>query len=140
MRFWDSSALVPLFVAQQRTSELRALHGRDPEVLAWVLSDVEIASALHRMEREGAMERSAVDEAFAQLALFLNAAHVIGLSEEVLRRARRLLAVHPLRAADALQLAAALVAVRDAARGLAFVCLDDRLGAAARREGFTLLP
>jgi hypothetical protein len=140
MRFWDSSALVPLFVAQQRSNELRSLHGRDPEVLAWVLSDVEITSALHRLEREGAMDRVVVDDALAQLALFQESAHVIELSEEVLRRARRLLAVHPLRAADALQLAAALTSVRDAPRGWEFVCLDDRLGGAARREGFTLLP
>lgn len=140
MRFWDSSALVPLFVAQQRSGDLRALHGDDPEVIAWVLSDVEIASALHRLEREGAVERAGVDEALAQLALFQDSAHVIGLSEEILRRARRLLAVHPLRAADALQLAAALAAVYDTPRGWEFVCLDDRLGAAARREGFTLVP
>lgn len=54
--------------------------------------------------------------------------------------AGRLLAVHPLRAADALQLAAALRWCEDEPGGKAFVCLDDRLRAAARREGFSPIP
>jgi hypothetical protein len=56
------------------------------------------------------------------------------------RRARRLLAAHPLRAADALQLAAALVACDERSDMLAFVTLDDRLAKAARRGGFVVVP
>ncbi len=52
-------------------------------------------------------------------------------------RAERLLAVHPLRAADALQLAAALVVCEERPVGQRFVCLDANLASAARREGFT---
>ncbi len=63
-------------------------------------------------------------------------APTIGLRE----RAGRLVASHPLRAADALQLAAALVWCDEAPQGTAFVCLDDRLREAARREGFAVLP
>lgn len=44
--------------------------------------------------------------------------------------------LHPLRAADALQLAAALVLSDFEPRTLPFVTLDDRLASAARREGF----
>ncbi|MFY9343542.1 MAG: hypothetical protein WAT39_13685 [Planctomycetota bacterium] len=55
-------------------------------------------------------------------------------------RARRLLANHPLRAADACQLAAALIACRERPDALGFVTLDSRLAEAARREGFTVLP
>jgi len=51
----------------------------------------------------------------------------------------RLLRIHPLRAADALQLAAALTAAENPG-ALAFVSLDDRLSDAARREGFSILP
>jgi hypothetical protein len=56
------------------------------------------------------------------------------------RRARRLLAVHPLRAADALHLAAALIACDERSDVLPFVTLDDRLAEAARREGFDVVP
>jgi len=55
-------------------------------------------------------------------------------------RAARLLSLHPLRAADALQLAAALVWCRERTAEAPFVCLDDRLRLAAAREGFRVLP
>ncbi len=60
-------------------------------------------------------------------------------SDEVRARARRLLRVHALRAADALQLAAALVWAGSPA-GHGFVTYHERLGLAARLEGFTVLP
>jgi len=60
--------------------------------------------------------------------------------DDVRARAQRLLAVHRLRAADSLQLAAALVWCRERPIGVGFVCLDDRLCGAAVREGFTMEP
>ena len=57
----------------------------------------------------------------------------------VREQAMRLLRVHPLRAADALQLAAALVAAGFQPDGLPFVTLDSRQADAAEREGFTVL-
>ena len=60
-------------------------------------------------------------------------------SSSVRRVAIRLLRVHPLRAADALQLGAALVAAEDHPETLPFVTLDDRLADAATREGFEVL-
>lgn len=50
--------------------------------------------------------------------------------------ARRLLRVHALRAADALQLAAAIAASEADPASLKLVTLDERLAEAARREGF----
>ena len=59
-------------------------------------------------------------------------------SERVRQRALRLLRVHPLRAADALQLAAALVAASEEPADLELVSSDARLSAAARQEGFVV--
>lgn len=59
--------------------------------------------------------------------------------EQVRRRAIRLLRLHPLRAADALQLAAALTAADEDPQRLDVVSSDDHLSAAARREGFKVL-
>jgi hypothetical protein len=53
--------------------------------------------------------------------------------------AQRLLRVHPLRAADSLQLAAALAIAGDDPAELGFVCLDQRLVEAARKEGLDVL-
>ncbi|MBN1417867.1 MAG: type II toxin-antitoxin system VapC family toxin [Planctomycetes bacterium] len=140
MKFWDSSGLVALHVAQTRASRLRSLHAGDPQVLAWQLSDVEVRSALCRLERDGAMTRDAFLDAVSRFESFWGTVHVISSVDPVKARAKRLLGIHPLRAADALQLAAALVAASDDPQGWEFVCLDGRLADAAVREGFSVRP
>jgi predicted nucleic acid-binding protein len=141
VRFWDSSALVALHVDQgAATKAVRALYTEDPEVLAWVLSDVEIASALRRLGREGLMSAQDLEEALRRFDGLWGALHAVSLTAPVKARAKRLLAAHPLHAADALQLGAALVAARDEPAGWELVCLDQRLEDAARREGFSVLP
>ncbi len=57
-------------------------------------------------------------------------------SDEIRASARRFLRMHPLRATDALQLAAALIAAERRPSTLTVVTLDDRLRDAAGREGF----
>lgn len=66
--------------------------------------------------------------------------HEIGSLELVRSRALRFLNTHPLQAANALQLAAALVVRDERPESLSFVCLDDRLRDAARPERFRVLP
>lgn len=140
MRFWDSSALVSLHVAQDATDTLRGLFARDPQVLAWVLSDVEVRSALCRLQRDQALTLDAKQDATSRLESFWRSVHVVSSVDPVKSRAKRLLGVHTLRAADALQLGAALTAAYDDPLGREFVCLDQRLSEAARREGFAVLP
>ena len=63
----------------------------------------------------------------------------IAPSARLRQTAERLLRVHPLRAADALQLAAAIVAADGDPETMAFMTLDERLALAARREGFPVV-
>ena len=81
-----------------------------------------------------------LETALQRLDLLVDHSDTIAATEDVRRRAGRLLAVHPLRAADALQLSAALVFCEDDPTGESFVCLDDRLRGVAMSEGFQLLP
>ena len=60
-------------------------------------------------------------------------------SVEVRQLALRLLRTHPLRAADALQLAAALTLSAAGLRGLHFACADERLKTAAEIEGLEVI-
>ena len=138
MRFWDSSALVPLLVREPRTSTLSALYKQDPAVLAWWGSEVECASAIGRLERAGALDVDSAGHALSRLDSLQDAWQGIQPVGEIKMTARRLLRVHPLRAADALQLAAAFVASERRPPTLEFVCLADRLNDAARREGFVI--
>jgi uncharacterized protein len=139
MKYWDSSAIVSLLIEEAATAALRALHDKDPEQTVWCLTPVEIASALARRGREGlaADQQEAIRSAMQMLS---ERWREIGSLELVRGRALRLLNTHPLRAADAVQLAAALVACEERPPVLAFVCVDDRLRESARKEGFPVLP
>ena len=139
MRFWDSSALLPLLVDEPARERLIALLEEDGEVLAWWGTPVEIASALARREREGLLTPDDVAAALDAARALAESWHEIVPSDAVRRTAERLLRTHPLRAADALQLAAVLIAADHDATSLELVCLDERLKSAARREGFTVL-
>jgi predicted nucleic acid-binding protein len=139
MRFWDSSALVPLIAAEPAREALLARLDDDPHVLAWWGATVEIASALARLEREAKLRAEEVAAGFVALRALADSWHEIVPTEAVRRTAERLLRVHPLRAADSLQLAAAIVASDHDPATLDFVCLDARLAAAAQREGFTVV-
>jgi predicted nucleic acid-binding protein len=81
-----------------------------------------------------------LDAALARLRAVVEDGDAVAPTDDVRRRAGRLVAAHPLRAADALQLAVALTWCEEQPAGERFVCLDERLRDAARREGFTLVP
>lgn len=140
MRFWDSSALVALFLEQGHSTDLRALFRRDRSVLAWVLSDVEFRSAVMRLSREGKMNGGDVMGAISRFESFWLEVRLVPLVEAVKGWAKRFLSVHALKAADALQLGAVYVASAESPAALEFVCLDQRLGRAARLEGFSVVP
>lgn len=139
MRFWDSSAIVPLLVAEQESAAIVGLVESDPELLVWWASPVECTSALARREREGALAPAAVTEAVERLRALEDAWQEVLPADAVRTTAQRLVRVHPLRAADALQLAAAIVAAEHDPASLAFVTLDERLRDAAGREGFSVV-
>ncbi len=138
--FWDSSALVPLLLPEVRSNEMTTIIRSGPTPVFWWGTSIECKSAIYRRHREDPLPRAILDTALQRLELLVDHSDTIAATEDVRRRAGRLLAVHSLRAADALQLAAALVFCEDDPTGESFVCLDDRLRDAALSEGFQLLP
>lgn len=139
MRFWDASAVIPLLAPEASSSKLLELLEQDSQVLIWWGTSVEIASALARRERERSITANEVSAAMALARQLTDSWHEIVPSDGIRRTAERLLRRHPLRAADSLQLAAALVAAEHEPEHLPIVCLDARLTSAARREGFSVL-
>jgi len=139
MKFWDASAIVPLLMAESPTPAVLALAAEDPAMLVWWGTEVECASAISRLEREGLVDETAATKAFERLKQLAAAWHEVDPTDAVREAAVRFLRVHPLRAADSLQLAAAFMAAERRPASLEVITLDDRLGAAARKEGFTLI-
>jgi uncharacterized protein len=139
VKFWDASAIVPLLMTETTTRAVQALATKDAAMLVWWATEVECASALSRLEREGALDEAAVREAFRRLTQLATGWHEVDPSDSIRETAVRFLRVHPLRAADALQLAAAFIAAERRPASLEIVTLDDRLAAAARKEGFMVI-
>jgi uncharacterized protein len=135
--FWDSSALVPLLLEQPRSAHAEALITTDNEMVAWWGSAIECASAFARLERERRLDAASARSARTLLAELSASWYEIQPVPTVREQAMRLLRVHPLRAADAMQLAAAIEWSGAAPRGI-FACYDDRLREAAEREGFAV--
>lgn len=138
--FWDSSALVPILLPESRSEALIALLAADREVVIWWATPLECQSALYRRHRDAPVPSPVMRDVTDRLRAFVEHADTIAPTDEVRRRAARLLASHALRAADALQLAAALVWCEEQPHDEIFVSLDERLCAAARKEGFAVAP
>lgn len=139
MRFWDTSAVVPLLVQEEHTARCDGWLADDPDLVLWTLTPTELSSALFRLVRDGALEERAALQAEARAELLVRASGLVIDVDGVKARARRLLRVHALRAADALQLGAALAWAVDAPAGRTLCTFDERLALAARREGFDVL-
>ena len=140
--FLVSSALVKRYLVERGTSWVRRLVApeRGHALIIAQITPVEIVSATMRQQREG---RLTVHE--AQLARLLIDRHVrheyvaINMTDRVIHDAEDLLALHPLRAYDAIQLASALEAqARFAALStlpFIFVSADQRLLTVATARG-----
>ena len=140
MKFWDSSALVPLLVREKETRYCLKTLSNDQEMLVWCLSKIEVISALCRRLRDKAFGEEEFQKAKGHLNDLIERAYEVQAIEKVRARALRLLEVHPLRAADACQLAAVLVATQEDPHRLAMVCFDQNLKNAALKEGFLVNP
>lgn len=140
MRYWDSSALLPLVTAEPESAALRRLYGQDPAVAAWWTTALECTSALERRRREGVLGDDPYQAARSRIHAWRQEWIELQPSDEVREVAERLVRTHPLRASDALQLSAAMAAAGMRPGSLEFVTLDQRLADAARREGFVVKP
>ncbi len=138
MRFWDSSAVVPLLVEQEPSSRVSAWVAEDDTLVLWTLTPVEVVSALRRLVREEALREEVARAAEIRMEELIRACHVIVDVDAVKSLATRLLRLHSLRAFGALQLGAALHWAEGHPQGRTLHTLDGRLAMAALREGFAV--
>jgi len=139
MRFWDGSGFVPLLAEEASTRAMQRVFADDPEIATWWATPVECASAIQRRARMGTAKPGDTARSHQRLSELMSACLEISPGERLRDLAARLVRVHDLRAGDALQLAAAIVASENRPETLDLVTLDDRLADAARREGFRVL-
>lgn len=140
MAFWDTSAIVPLCCSQPATSQGRRLHRELKRMVVWWGTPLEARSAFARLVREGHLTPEERVKAVGLLTRLRVAWDEILPTEKVRALAEDMPDTHGIRAADAAQLAAALIWCRERPKQRPFVCLDERLGTAATALGFTVRP
>ena len=140
--FLDSSALIKRYIVEPGTTWVRSLSNRSSgnTVIIAQITQIEIVSGASRRVREGTLTTRTARAVRLLIDRHVRRAYVvIGLTPQVVRRAEDLLAVHPLRTYDAVQLASALESnTRIVAAELSpvrFVSADARLLVAAATEG-----
>lgn len=136
--FWDSSAIVLLCLHQPDSAAAKRLYAQSPDIILWWGSRIEVKSAIRRAA-PGASPAE-LRAAHKRLVDLTAICAEVQPSEEVRDFAMEVVDRYDLRAADALQLAAALVFCKRFPRGRRFVCFDKKLAAAADLAGFTVLP
>lgn len=139
MRFWDSSALVPLIIEEKHSNPCRQIFRTDSTQIVFCLSRTEILSALWRRCRENLLDDNDIRIAEARLENLANRWTEVHALTRVRDAAEKLLRIHPLRAADSLQLGACIAIFGNQRRDREFVVLDDVLAEAARDEGFKVI-
>ena len=137
--FWDTSAVVPLCCFQPQRAQARQAGRTYSRQVVWWGTIIEAVSSLNRLTRDGAINAKESSQAFARLEYLRARWNEVQPTEEVRIRAERLLRIHRLRAADALQLAAALVWCGNHPQGRALIGTDGNLSDAASAEGFTVI-
>lgn len=128
----------PSLVDRALTAASRDQLVQYPVIATWWASSKECASALNRLHRQKRIESATLVQLLSDLDSF--ASRWVSIpSVGVKRAALRILRSHPIRAADALQLAAALTAAGGDPVSLEFVTRDSRLATAAQLEGFRVV-
>lgn len=139
MKFWDTSALVPLITKEERTPDCQRIIGTDRNVAVSFITPLELTSTIWKRGRRW-IDQAAFRRSLFKIAEFESNWTNVDDAEDILKLARQLITLYVLRSSDAIQLAAALHLVDDHPEDLPFVSLDNDLRRAARSEGFAVLP
>lgn len=138
LAFWDSSALVPICVHQRSSARARLLLRTFAPVVWWATT-AEVHGAIWRLHRTQEITDADRQKAVARLRVLSLGWREISPDEHVRDLAMESLDKHPLRAADALQLAAALIWCQQRPASRSFLTADLRLAEAARSTGFSVI-
>ena len=137
LAFWDTSALVPLCVQQVPSPAVRQLLEQH-EITVWWATPVEMRSAFERLLRMAQLTSGEHAAAGVRLEKLRRGWRELQPSEALRAQAETFLTSYALRAADALQLAAAWTWCSSNPQDYVFISGDSQLLEAARQVGFQI--
>ena len=132
--YFDTSALLKGYVVETGSERVRLGFADAESITVSVLIEPELFSSLNRLRREGLVDDTTYSSLRVSIQRDLSAFQIIPIVRAVTLRAITLVERHPLRAADAIHLATALVDSCDV-----LWTSDRRLKAAALAEGMSVV-
>lgn len=139
MNYWDTSALLKLFVSEPGSSDARAVLGRDREVATALLTYVEAFSAFTRRGQDGSLTRGDLARVRRRFGAEWTAYLRVPVTDEVVRRSRAVVERHGLKTLDAVHLASLLELGERLGERIPLVAADGRLLRAATAEGLRVI-
>lgn len=137
--YWDTSGIVPLCCFQAQSALARRAAREYARQITWWGTPIEAVSSFNRLSRERILTPEGRHQALARLDYLRERWFEVLPTDDLRADAERLLAVHSLRAGDALQLAAALTWCARRPRGRVFIGADNALSEAAETERFQVI-
>jgi predicted nucleic acid-binding protein len=137
MLYWDTSALFAFLINEKHSAKLRSLvqHQGSSTAYTAIITPLEFESAIQRRLSERTLNLREVDRARLFGVDFRKQAFLVPLDQNALDTALHLQKIYGLRPGDAIQLASARLGTDNPSR-VVFLCLDEKLTEAAKREGF----
>ena len=140
--FLDSSALFKRYLEEDGTERVLEIMRQNNELIVSRLTMVEVFSAGARLARAGDISQELLSDLFSAVENdFREEFTVVELGGAAMVRSMDLVRAHGLRAADAIQLACAVMVAGESSTSseFTFVCSDNELNSAAEKEGMTVL-
>jgi uncharacterized protein len=138
--YFDTSALVKRYLVEEGSPAVEALWNETTRVVASEILYDEMAATFARKRREVPADAEGIEKARANFRAEWPSLRRVAVNDDVHHRVDELLARHPLRGADAIHLASALLVHEALQQPLTFACADAKLVAAARAEGLDVVP
>jgi predicted nucleic acid-binding protein len=138
--YFDTSALVKRYLAEEGSPAIEALWDKATRAVASEILYDEMAATFARKKREVPGDAEGIDQARANFQAEWPSMRRVAINDDVHRRVDELLTRHPLRGADAIHLASALLVHEALQQPVTFACADRKLADAARAEGLLIAP
>lgn len=135
--FVDTSVLVKLYIAEPGSERMRETAGHEDHIAASLLAFAESHATFARRHREKLLLAPELDELLPRFADDWEEVMHVPVGAEILALVPGLCKRHPLRGADAVHLASALLLSQEGLEIL-FACSDGILLGAAAAEGLTV--
>jgi len=139
MKFWDSSAIIPLLVREPASGWACALYAGDMTVVVAWTAHIECASAIARRALGESLTTDETRKAHHRLAALAREWIEILPTDRLKQEAVRMVSVHELRTLDSVQLSSAVIAANTRPDLLPFVTSDQVLAEAAEKQGFPVV-